>query len=88
MKYGQLDSDVGYDGAEFNSVCCRHSQFLEQIKLLSNADNSFYNCIIFHTKVKCDVLIKCRTQVESWTVLVGDLKRPNLIDSDVASQIQ
>ena len=39
-------------------------------------------------KVKCDVLIKCRTQVESLTVLVGDLKRPNLIDSDVASQMQ
>ena len=39
-------------------------------------------------KAKCDVLIKCRTQVESSTVLVGDLKRPNLIDSDVASQMQ
>ena len=32
--------------------------------------------------------VKCRTQDESSTVLVGDLKRPNLIDSDVASQMQ
>ena len=24
-----VDSDVGYDGAEFNSVCCKHSQSLE-----------------------------------------------------------
>ena len=24
-----VDSDVGYDSAEFNSVCCKYSQSLE-----------------------------------------------------------
>ena len=24
-----VDSEVGYDGAEFNSVCCKYSQSLE-----------------------------------------------------------
>ena len=24
------DSEVGYDGAEFNSVCCKYSQSLEK----------------------------------------------------------
>ena len=26
-----VDSDVGYDGAEFNSVCCKYSQSLEKL---------------------------------------------------------
>ena len=26
-----VDSDVGYDGTEFNSVCCKYSQSLENV---------------------------------------------------------
>ena len=26
-----VDSDVGYDGAEFNSICCKYSQSLEKL---------------------------------------------------------
>ena len=37
-----VDSDVGCDGAEFNSVCCKYSQSL-QIFFLSNMDKVFYN---------------------------------------------
>ena len=36
-----VDSDVGYDGAEFNSVCCKYSQSLE--KCLSNMGKGLYN---------------------------------------------
>ena len=25
-----VDSDVGYNGAEFKSACCKYSQFLEK----------------------------------------------------------
>ena len=41
IKYGAVDSDVGYDGAEFNSVCCKYSQSLEHF--LSSVDKGFYN---------------------------------------------
>ena len=36
-----VDSDVGYDGAEFNSVCCKYSQSLENF--LSSMGKVFYN---------------------------------------------
>ena len=36
-----VDSDVGYDGAEFNSVCCKYSQSLENF--LSSMGKGFYN---------------------------------------------
>ena len=26
-----VDSDVGYDGTEFNSVCCKYAQSLENV---------------------------------------------------------
>ena len=36
-----VDSEVGYNDAEFNFVCCKYSQSLE--KLLSKMDKGFYN---------------------------------------------
>ena len=33
-----VDSDIGHDGAEFNSVCFKYSQSLE-FSFLSNMDN-------------------------------------------------
>ena len=37
-----VDSEVRYDGAEFNSVCCIYSQSLENF-FLSNMNKGFYN---------------------------------------------
>ena len=37
-----VDSDLGCDGAEFNSVCRKYSQSL-QFFFLSNMDKVFYN---------------------------------------------
>ena len=37
-----VDSDIGHDGTEFNSVCFKYSQSLE-FSFLSNMDNGFYN---------------------------------------------
>ena len=37
-----VDSDVEYDGAEYNSVCCKYSQYLK-VFFLSHMDKGFYN---------------------------------------------
>ena len=45
-----IDSDVGYHGAEFKSVCCKYSDLSLSKKMLSIMDNGFCNqCIIFGT---------------------------------------
>ena len=44
-----VDSDVGYEGAEFNSVCCKYSQSLE--KFFYPIWIGFYN---YSVRVKCD----------------------------------
>ena len=48
-----VDSDVGYDGAEFNSVCCKYSQSLEiffyPIWIRVSIINALYSA-----HVKCD----------------------------------
>ena len=36
-----VDSGVGYDGAEFSSVCCKYSQFLKKFSI--QYDKGVYN---------------------------------------------
>ena len=49
----EVDSDVGYDGAEFNSVCCKYSQPLGKncypIWIRVSIINALYSA-----HVKCD----------------------------------
>ena len=47
-----VDSDVGYDGAEFNSVCCKYSQSLGFF--FSNMDKGSIINALYSAHVKCE----------------------------------